>query len=121
MILFLAAAAFAGIMLVVDGDTLNLNGERLRIWGIDAPEMNTSEGKEAAKFLDSVISGKPLTCVDPKGAKIPSRDRYGRPVVQCFLPDGRDLGCILVSSGRAKDWESYSGGFYKRCEPGWPR
>lgn len=117
----LILASFIGAMSVVDGDTLAHQGERLRIWGIDAAEMSTPEGKEAAKFLDSVISGKPLTCVDPKGAKIPSRDRYGRPVVQCFLPDGRDLGCLMVGAGHAKDWPQYSDGFYRRCAPGWPR
>ena len=43
-------------------------------------------------------------------------DRYKRRVAQCFLPDGRDIGALMVASGLARDYTRYSKGYYKKYE-----
>ena len=100
---------------IIDGDTLEIHGTRIRLWGIDAPESNQlcrgedSEryrcGAEAANALDAFIAQQPVSC-DPI-----SLDRYGRTVATCRVR-GVDLGDWLVKQGLALDWPQYSKGQY---------
>ena len=96
--------------LVVDGNTLKLDGQRYRLWGIDAPERDEPGGRAASRALQRIIGDRPLSC------DVLDIDRYGRPVVICHLPDGRDPACELVSQGHAADWPRFSKGHYKACE-----
>jgi len=100
---------------VVDGDTLEIHGTRIRLWGIDAPE--TTQlcrgddslpyrcGAKAANDLDAFIARRPVSCTPI------SLDQYGRTVATCTV-DGADLGQWLVSNGLALDWPNYSKGMY---------
>lgn len=98
-----AADPVAGPFRVVDGDTLAAGPERLRLAGIDAPELDqTCEqdgqvwdcGLEAKAALQRVISRGVTEC---RGGE---RDRYGRLLVNCFV-DGRTVGGTMVRSGMA--------------------
>ena len=96
---------------VIDGDTLDIHGTRIRLWGVDAPE--TSQlcrgedslqyrcGAKAANDLDAFIAERPVNCV------LISLDRYGRTVTTCSV-GGADLGDWLVRNGLALDWPQYS-------------
>jgi endonuclease YncB( thermonuclease family) len=71
-----ASPAFADILSgqasIIDGDTLEIHGTRIRLWGIDAPESNQlcrSEnnlqyqcGAKAANELDTFIARRPVDC-----------------------------------------------------------
>ncbi len=58
---------------VHDGDTFTLkNGDRIRLLGIDAPELGNCGAEESAKFLESMILGKSVKITDEK------KDGYGR-------------------------------------------
>lgn len=104
------AAAFCLIGAVaVDGDTLRIDHERVRVWGIDAPEMREPGGPQAKAAMAALIAGKPIAC-DDRG-----RDRYGRIVSRCWLPEGNDLACVMVAQGHAHDWPKYSRGDYAAC------
>jgi endonuclease YncB( thermonuclease family) len=95
---------------VIDGDTLVLaGGERVRLAGIDAPELR--EGKpgrtgpfpepgavEAARALKSMVEGK-LVGVERSGT-----DDYGRTLAAVRLPDGTDAGAELVRRGLAASY-----------------
>jgi endonuclease YncB( thermonuclease family) len=68
---------------IIDGDTLEIHGTRVRLWGIDAPESSQfcrgdSDvyrcGAKAANDLDTFIWGRPVSCIPV------SLDQYGRTV-----------------------------------------
>lgn len=95
---------------VVDGDSLVIGGEAIRLHGIDAPEMNQTCdrngaawrcGKWSARVLADAIGTASVTCerVDT--------DRYGRTVATCRV--GRmDLGAHMVRTGAARAYLRYS-------------
>lgn len=112
MLICLAALCITGAV-AIDGDTLRLDSVgknlRLRLWGIDAPEIKAPGGSEASRALAALIDGQALSC-DLKDV-----DPYGRPVVRCATDTIPDLSCEMVRQGHATDWPRYSGGAYRDC------
>lgn len=120
-----AAEPLVGRAAVIDGDTLEIHGRRVRLWGVDASEGRQSCtrdgrpyrcGTESARNLDRLIGDRPVTCT-PHGRP----DRYGRLVARCEVaadcaPDEdcrtfrRDLGAWMVGDGWALDDPRYSDG-----------
>jgi endonuclease YncB( thermonuclease family) len=93
---------------VVDGDTLKIDGERIRLYGIDAPELHQAcdngqwrPGPMARDALAALIGSQPVACWPI------THDRYGRTVARCFA-GGQDLGALMVSSGWAWAYVHYS-------------
>ncbi len=90
---------------VIDGDTVDLAGTRIRLEDIDAPEMNQTCvdlkgqawpcGKTATDELRAHINGSDLNC-QPSGF-----DRYRRMLAVCSLPDGSDVNAWMVREGWA--------------------
>jgi endonuclease YncB( thermonuclease family) len=109
------AGEIVGRASVVDGDTLDIHGARVRLWGIDAPETDQlcrgddslpyRCGSTAANKLDAFISGRMVRCSQK------DVDQFGRAVASCTL-GATDLGEWLVVQGLALDWPRYSGGRY---------
>ena len=107
-----SADTFTGrVTRVVDGDTfwISSQDERIRVWGLDAPEVDMPGGSQATATLTSMIAGQELTC------RQRDIDRYGRIVGQCFLPDGRDITAVMIDSGTAQEFCRYSGNHYRTC------
>lgn len=106
-----AQADVTGKAHVVDGDTIRIAGERIRLHGIDAPEMDqrchTIRGKPykcgvvARKALSDLLIGRTVKC---KGNE---RDRYGRLIAKCFV-EWLDVGEQMVLIGRALAYRKYS-------------
>lgn len=96
---------------VVDGDTIRQGMVSVRLWGIDAPEMDTQAGRDARRYLIELTEGETLTC-EQKGT-----DGYGRRVASCTDSYGADLACSLLEAGHAEEWFTYSGGYYRECRP----
>ncbi|NOJ46050.1 thermonuclease family protein [Bradyrhizobium archetypum] len=109
----------SGQVSVIDGDTLEIHGTRIRLWGIDAPESSQlcrgedslpyRCGTKAANELDAFIARRPVSCTPV------SLDAYGRTVAKCSV-DGVDLAEWLVDSGLAFDWPKYSKGKYEKAQ-----
>lgn len=106
---------------VIDGDTIEIAGESIRLNGIDVPERaqpcQDAGGKSyrcgavTANTLDQYLSqSRPTRCV------FVERDRYGRFVGDCFRADGVNVAAWLVRNGLALDWPRYSQGAYAREE-----
>lgn len=80
--------------LVIDGDTLFHAGHRIRLQGIDAPELTQKGGEDAKNQLIRLIGTSPLR-VEPRGV-----DVYGRTVAR-VLAGRKDIGLAMVASGYA--------------------
>lgn len=96
--------------ITIDGDTFKWGTERVRLWGVDAPEISTQDGVVAATELHYLIEGQTLTC------EVKGTDQYGRTVAQCWNESGKDIACLMVGKGLAEDWPYFSRGFYKPCK-----
>jgi endonuclease YncB( thermonuclease family) len=113
--LLLASAASAqmitGTAAVIDGDTIEVHGERIRLYGVDAVEGRQSSrlpdgktwlcGADAAMALADRIGRNPVTCNQR------DIDRYGRIVAVCWQGN-MDLGEWLVVQGWAMAYRQYS-------------
>src|SRR5437762_1998581 len=112
-----AAADISGPVRVIDGDTLDMDGVRIRLWGIDAPESNqTCEGKDGQIYecgRDSAAVMRELTRERRVDCETRGRDRYNRVVAVCRTESG-DINAAIVRRGWAVDWPRYSQGAYNR-------
>ena len=109
------AGTITGQASVIDGDSLEIHGQRIRLSGVDAPEsdqlcrgddsLQYRCGTKAANELALLIAGMPVSC---KGVDV---DRYKRVVAVCSV-GGQDIGERLVRAGLALDWPRYSKGKY---------
>src|SRR5690606_29987784 len=104
-----ARHALSGRAVIADGDSLTLDGQRIRLLGIDAPELHQSCtiedrpygcGHRAREHLLQLVSGRVVSC---RGGE---RDRYGRLLAYCTA-DGQDLGKRMVESGWAIAYGDY--------------
>ena len=98
---------------VVDGDTLDVAGRRVRLEGIDAPEMRQTcpsprhanrtwpAGRVAARELERLVRGRAVTC------RQIGRDDYGRVLGRCQA-GGTDLNAALIRRGLAWAFVKYS-------------
>ena len=100
-----------GVASVIDGDTLEIHGERIRLFGIDACESRQvcedasgqpyRCGQQAALALADHIGSRTVRCEGK------TRDRYGRLVAICYLGD-EDLDAWMVLQGLALAFRKYS-------------
>jgi endonuclease YncB( thermonuclease family) len=101
----------SGTPLVLDGDSLDFNGLRVRLFGIDAFERDQTCqrddgsrydcGQLAREALVIAIAHNPVSCTRK------DVDRYGRMVAVCRTKDG-DLAARLVLDGSAIAYRQYS-------------
>ena len=106
-----ATEVLKGKCYVIDGDTVVISGTKIRIAGIDAPELDHPWGKKSKFTLMDLCKGKIVT------AMIREEVSYDRIVAKCYLPDGTDIAAELVRRGLALDWPKFSDGEYRHLEP----
>ncbi len=104
---------------VVDGDTFTLGPDRIRLWGVDAPEGRQvcrdgrgetyRCGDAARERLKALIGNRRIDC------RQRDRDQYGRSVSQCRA-GGVDLGEAMVRAGWAVEYRTFSRGTYAAAE-----
>jgi endonuclease YncB( thermonuclease family) len=111
-----------GVPRVLDGDTLEVDSKRVRLYALDAPEIKqsctTASGAEyrcglmAKAALEKKLSGGKIVNCSPKK----SLDKYGRLVAVCsIVGTGEDINAWLVREGYAVAYERY-GKQYKPLE-----
>lgn len=108
------ADLLAGTASVIDGDTIEIHGERVRLSGIDTPERGSRCGdinvyQKAAFALSDMIGSRTVSC------EITDTDRYDRKVGHCQAA-GQSLQSAMVREGWARDWPRYSGGAFAQDE-----
>lgn len=109
--LFTVCSGAAAANCVIDGDTLRVGGEKIRLADIDAPEIFSPAcplekmiGLRAQRRLLELVNGRPFAMEAPLVGRV---DRYGRKL-RTLTRDGRSLGDTLVFEGLAsaseRDW-----------------
>lgn len=92
---------------VHDGDTVTIltdakESVKVRLFGIDAPEMGQAFGSNAKETLSGLTYGKR---VEFSGEQ---KDRYGRTVSKVTTPEGKDAGLEMISAGMAWHYVAYA-------------
>jgi endonuclease YncB( thermonuclease family) len=112
------AQSLSGQADVVDGDTLVIRGEevRIRLYGVDAPEgQQTCEDGSGKRYLCGSRAADALASFIGRNGRVvckeEDRDRYGRIVAVCSA-NGRELNAELVRQGWALEYKQYSDGRY---------
>jgi micrococcal nuclease len=100
----------SGSARVIDGDTLEVSGIRIRLNGVAAPERNETGGAEATATMKQMTSGKTVRC------SLTGKKTYKREVGTCWVGT-LDLGAALIAAGKARDCPRYSAGRYSALEP----
>lgn len=104
------ADPISGRAQVIDGDTLAIGGQKVRLHGVDAPELDqtcTTAGREwpcgafARDLLADLVGRARLSC------GVQDTDRYGRAVAVC-MDGSRDINAALVRAGGAVAYTRYS-------------
>jgi len=103
-----------GAVEVADGDSLRMDGRKVRLHGIDAPELDQSCqlangtsyrcGREAKRFLGKLIAGQDVKCT------LIDVDRYDRDVAICRAGD-MELNAAMVLNGWALAYRHHSGNY----------
>ena len=100
---------------ITDGDTIKVNGEKIRFSGIDTPELKQTCIKQGVKkpcgiiakqILIDRIADNNITCVNE------GKDQYKRTLAECFV-NNESLSSYLVKSGYAFAYRKYSKKFIK--------
>ena len=107
----LLSSQLVGVATVIDGDTIEIQEQRIRLHGVDAPESSqwcTDEagatvrcGQQAALALDSLLNGITVRC------EVVDTDRYGRAVATCYVGE-ININQWLVRQGWALAYRKYS-------------
>ena len=118
--LLICSPALAGDMItgrasVIDGDTIEIRGERIRLHGIDAPESSQSCerggtawrcGQKAAFELANHLGARNVSC------ERLGQDRYRRTIARCTV-GGEDIGSWMVGEGLALAYRKYSADYVR--------
>jgi endonuclease YncB( thermonuclease family) len=103
---------------VIDGDTIDIHSQRIRLFGIDAPEGRQTCsvdgkawrcGQQSALALSDLIGTKTVRC------ETKDQDRYQRLVAICHLGN-QSINAWMVRNGWAVDYRQYSKGAYRAEE-----
>ena len=112
---FILPSSYADQVVVTDGDTIRIDGERIRFSGIDAPELKQTClyqdiefqcGEFSKNLLIEKIANQNVNCVRE------STDQYGRTLAECFIGQ-ESLSRFLVRAGYAFAYRKYSKKFIK--------
>jgi endonuclease YncB( thermonuclease family) len=100
---------------IIDGDTIHIDGKKIRFSGIDTPELKqtciTNKkvifcGIEAKNLLAKIINNRDVNCI------FEGKDQYKRTLAECFVGD-LSISRYLVREGYAFAYRKYSKKFVK--------
>ena len=114
-----AKTVITGLARIIDGDTIDIKGQRIRLHGIDAPENKQmcldknglvyACGKSATKALRDFTTQTIIKCLSE------SRDRYKRLIAICY-GRGTNINTWLVKNGWAVAYAKYSSDYIQQEE-----
>ncbi|MEO1949263.1 thermonuclease family protein [Thioclava sp.] len=103
-----------GLARIIDGDTLDINGTQIRMFGIDAPEGRQSCRRDRSDWACGEASTDALVdAIDRREVRCEGHDtdRYGRVIAECWTGN-RNLNAWMVAEGWAVAYRQYGGDLY---------
>ncbi len=116
---------------VRDGDTVEVAGVPVRLWGIHAPERNEPGGVVASRVMMALVGQHHVRC------QLTGEESYDRAIGRCWiasnpllitqpqnkpgLDDLYDLAGVMILLGLARDCPHFSHGYYAKLEQPWVR
>lgn len=94
---------------IIDGDTVEVAGVRVRLNGVAAPERSEPGGNEATDALRAIVAGQTVRCA------LSGQTSHKRQVGVCWVRT-LDIGAAIIAAGRARDCPRYSDGRYSAVE-----
>ena len=102
LLLFIPLVSFGQdvkVIRIIDGDTFEIeNGDKVRMIGIDAPELKDNEGLESKNHLKLLIENKYVSLI--KDEKNKNKDFFGRLLRYVYL-DNSDINLKMIEDGYA--------------------
>lgn len=93
----------------IDGDTIVIDGEHIRIANIDAPEIHHAKcdaeqrlGQVAKRRMEALLADGPPEITRGDNGRM--KDKYGRSLGRVAV-NGKDLGEIMIAEGLARRWD----------------
>jgi micrococcal nuclease len=94
------------VVRVIDGDTIDVavggRTERVRMLGIDTPEVGDCYAKQATSHLNHVVRGKLVRLEGDRSQD--NRDRYGRLLRYVRMPSDTNLNKYMIGEGYAREY-----------------
>jgi micrococcal nuclease len=103
------ACTLTGYASAIDGDTIKIGDQRIRLQGVDAPEMSEPYGPAAREVMGNIVAQGMTTC------RSTGEWSYNRIIATCTVHD-LDVAIPLIAGGWALDCPAYSGGRYRQFE-----
>ena len=103
-------APIVGVARTIDGDTIEIGNVRVRLQGLDSPELEHHGGAAAKRAVQAIIGNDLVSC------RLDGTKSHDRAVAICRLPDGRDIAGELVRRGHGLDCRRFSNGRYRDLE-----
>lgn len=107
---FEAGHILVGEVRIIDGDTLEIAGSRIRLNGLAAPERDEQGGPEATDFMKRLTADAVVRC------SLTGEKTHEREVGTCWIGTV-DVAAALIAAGLARDCPRFSGGRYFALEP----
>lgn len=107
-------STLSGSAVITDGDTIKVDGIKVRLNGYDTPERDSFCGRTdvydaASNALADFIGGSEVVC------QLTGEKTFDRFVGTCSV-HGTDIGGFMVDAGWGRDWKRFSGGKYAGAE-----
>jgi micrococcal nuclease len=95
--------ALLAAITITDGDSIRIGAERIRLAGVDAPELGPCPRHRICTPGDGHASKRALQRLLDQGEPVivrVGRDRYGRTLAKVYVR-GRNVACELIAGGYA--------------------
>ena len=108
LLLFIPLVSFGQdvkVIRIIDGDTFEIeNGDKVRMIGIDAPELKDNEGLESKNHLKLLIENKYVSLI--KDEKNKNKDFFGRLLRYVYI-DNTDVNLKMIEDGYASVYTKF--------------
>ena len=94
---------------VIDGDTIAIEFQKIRLWGLHTPELDEKAGQDAKNGLMAYLKNQEVVCY------LQEQKSHDRTIGMCFRGD-EDIAASVVQAGFGRDCPRYSRGLYAAFE-----